>query len=60
MFTIRGKKPKICLDCPCIRIGQNGAWDWCQAMPYTDRYAFKSEEQTERPKWCPIVEGRTE
>ena len=55
MFTIRGRRPKTCLDCPCCHFGENGAWDYCQARPHEDKYSFQAEKQTERPKWCPIV-----
>lgn len=55
MFTIRGRRPKTCLDCPCCHFGENGAWDYCQARPNEDKYSFQAEKQTERPKWCPIV-----
>jgi len=55
MFTIRGRRPKTCLDCPCCHFGENGAWDYCQARTNEDKYSFQAVEQTERPKWCPIV-----
>ena len=58
MITIKGEEPITCMDCPCIHFGENGAWDYCQAMPRLDRYAIQSEKLEGRPKWCPIVERK--
>ena len=51
--------PDTCIECPMIRLGEQGSWDYCNYMyhkkySFHDKYAFQAEKQTERPKFCPL------